>query len=172
MLVCDPRYPRLCRCSMLKGEEEGAGGAAAPASQNNLIINYLPSHVTEIELRVSRKKSVNEQTKNRCDHPVGTKCTRKKLVCRSRQPGRVVYFIIFFGFLRLCCGPLSFVSDYMHVLCVLRISCESCFFFIRAVRGKQTSTATACQHIPHSYSYYFVSHFEKSYASRGRLHLL
>lgn len=43
---------------MLKGEEEGAGGAAAPASQNNLIINYLPSHVTEIELRVSRKKKL------------------------------------------------------------------------------------------------------------------
>ncbi len=30
----------------------GAAGTAATASENNLIINYLPSHITEIELRV------------------------------------------------------------------------------------------------------------------------
>lgn len=35
------------------GEGTDAAAAAAQPSQNNLIINYLPSHVTEIELRVS-----------------------------------------------------------------------------------------------------------------------
>lgn len=34
-------------------EVGGGEGEAGAASENNLIINYLPSHVTEIELRVS-----------------------------------------------------------------------------------------------------------------------
>lgn len=61
VFVCGLRHLWLPRCCTLKGEEDGAGGAAAPASQNNLIINYLPSHVTEIELRVSRKKYVDKK---------------------------------------------------------------------------------------------------------------
>lgn len=36
-----------------QGDAASEGEAAGAASENNLIINYLPSHVTEIELRVS-----------------------------------------------------------------------------------------------------------------------
>lgn len=50
--VCVPALMFFLFCNN-KTQEDGEGaGAAAPASQNNLIINYLPSHVTEIELRV------------------------------------------------------------------------------------------------------------------------
>lgn len=51
-LVCSLCVP-TSTVAFSQGEAAGEGDAAGTASENNLIINYLPSHVTEIELRVS-----------------------------------------------------------------------------------------------------------------------
>lgn len=58
MPLTDPFFPAAAAMvvALLQGGEAAGGEegeAAGAASENNLIINYLPSHVTEIELRVS-----------------------------------------------------------------------------------------------------------------------
>lgn len=45
-----------------QGEADGEREAAGAASENTLIINYLPSDVTEVELRVRSQAASHERT--------------------------------------------------------------------------------------------------------------